>query len=208
MKSWKSIPLLFTVLLILFSSSSFGYQYYGTPNSNPQNAYKLIGGISSGYYANYASNVYFQGTYYQLQGAALGAYSIWKSDTEFNMDLLPSGSVATSKIGVNNASLGADFKYTYGFTYFYRNGQLIMGLNGGPTQNWDRASVFLNLDGIHHYGMSFTEYRALAIHEVGHALGLNHENYQPSVMRDGTGFLSGGYYIPQADDINGINTLY
>ncbi len=47
-------------------------------------------------------------------------------------------------------------------------------------------------------------------HELGHALGLGHSEYDNSLMEPYNSVRWGTYgiYYPQQDDINGINTLY
>lgn len=195
------IPLLVIVVFFLSSTTIFA-AYFGSPPM------KMIGGISSGYFGNHASNVQFQGKSYNLQSAVLGAYSIWKSDTIFNMTLLPAGSTNTSKIAVYVTESPDNFQL--GFTNYYKNGSPISD-NAGPYDDWDRAIVFLNLNRISEYnniGMNFTEYRALAIHEIGHALGLAHQDLFDSVMKDLALFLVEGFYVPQPYDIQMVNDLY
>jgi hypothetical protein len=55
--------------------------------------------------------------------------------------------------------------------------------------------------------MGKSDFRRVAVHELGHVMGLDHENSVPSIMSTsvGTGNTIAG---PQPDDIAGINTLY
>jgi hypothetical protein len=48
------------------------------------------------------------------------------------------------------------------------------------------------------------DFRRVALHELGHALGLNHEQINPAIMR---GLVSSTITL-QADDINGANAIY
>lgn len=48
------------------------------------------------------------------------------------------------------------------------------------------------------------DFRRVAVHELGHALGLGHEDVQPSIMRANVGNIED----PTADDIAGVNVLY
>jgi len=48
------------------------------------------------------------------------------------------------------------------------------------------------------------DFRRVAVHELGHLLGLDHESIAPAIMAPTTSDLE----VPQADDIAGINALY
>ncbi len=56
-------------------------------------------------------------------------------------------------------------------------------------------------DGPLRYAPDFTR---VAVHELGHALGLDHEDSVPSIMSSRIGDLT----IPQLDDVQGIQALY
>jgi MYXO-CTERM domain-containing protein len=51
---------------------------------------------------------------------------------------------------------------------------------------------------------STADFRRVAIHELGHLLGLDHENAVPSIMKP----VSDDHYLPQADDVAGIEAIY
>src|SRR5262249_18741716 len=53
----------------------------------------------------------------------------------------------------------------------------------------------------------FQDFKRVALHELGHAIGLGHEDSVPSIMST---FVTNGSTIitPQPDDIAGVNTLY
>lgn len=51
---------------------------------------------------------------------------------------------------------------------------------------------------------STNDFRRVAVHELGHAMGLSHEDEVASIM----GTFAGNIEVPQQDDINGVNTIY
>jgi hypothetical protein len=55
--------------------------------------------------------------------------------------------------------------------------------------------------------MNVADFQRVALHELGHAMGLQHEDNVPAIMR--TGVALGTTIIdPQPDDINGVNAIY
>lgn len=48
------------------------------------------------------------------------------------------------------------------------------------------------------------DFRRVAIHELGHLLGLGHEDVVPSIMTT----VTGDHHLPQGDDVAGIEAIY
>ena len=211
--SFKSV-LLSILGLFFLSSSVLAYSYWGPIIG----FYKIDSGVTSGYYNNYASNQTLNGKSYNMLTAFNSAFSIWMSNTEANLIPLPSGSTATPKITSYSTSF-PEKPELYGWATMYKNGNNISPLlgEGAPSGSWDKAYVFLNINGLDSYTqlgtMGYTQVRAIAFHEIGHALGLAHFAGLPSIMDDTKTnkklkILEQGWTVPQTDDINGINNLY
>jgi len=80
-------------------------------------------------------------------------------------------------------------------TSFNNNGTTRTGIVFKNTVNWNVFS-----------GDSFgeTDFRRVAVHELGHAMGLDHESTLAAIMQPSVGSIE----LPQADDIAGIASLY
>lgn len=202
---------MFIVVLSVFfcSPSVFAYVYYYDQFWIPLH---LEGGISSGHYYNGTSDTTYNGKRYDIHKAFDGAFSLWKNATD--MDLSLGSNISGAKISAFQAEY-LDDAFLYGWTHFYKDGSLLnerYGQGSGPSENWDKAYVFLNLYAIDDYGMDWVEYRAVAAHEIGHALGLQH-NSEESIMNnsfinDVPVIFTNGWTYPQQDDIDGVNNLY
>lgn len=57
-------------------------------------------------------------------------------------------------------------------------------------------------------GYTVDHIRANTGHELGHALGLGHSNMCPAIMNPVDTYITCGIYLPQQDDINGVNAIY
>ena len=49
-----------------------------------------------------------------------------------------------------------------------------------------------------------SDFRRVAVHELGHSLGLDHTTISPAIMRPNIGSVQ----VPQADDLNGVEAVY
>ena len=82
------------------------------------------------------------------------------------------------------------------------------------TRSWRTGSTTVETDIVFNsnrswdlYGgarQSAIDFQRVAVHELGHALGLNHEQDTPAIMAPSVGNIR----APQADDIAGVRALY
>jgi hypothetical protein len=63
--------------------------------------------------------------------------------------------------------------------------------------DWDIYSGPIRADG-------FVDFSRVAVHEIGHIIGLDHENTAPSIM----GQVIGDVEVPLLDDVNGVFAIY
>ena len=140
------------------------------------------------------------------------AVATWNDATVFAIN--PLGSSADPCINPNDspAITGADFKdtlcgqewddTTLAVTISWSEGeggriQAGIAFNPGFTWNvyngpWQAAQA---------------DFRRVAVHELGHTIGLNHENVQPSIMSTAVG-VGDTIEVPQVDDVAGVNAMY
>lgn len=193
-----------TVLLALIALALFSnlnavsaYTYY--------NYNRMEGGISSGHYSIQAPvTTVYNGTTYYIMRAFNSGFQTWNNNSIAN---LTSGSSSGAKV-IAYSMNDTDQEDLLGKCVWYQ-GTTRMDI---PYQNWTKAYIFLNIHAIDHHGLSETEYRAVAAHEIGHAFGLSHDTGQASLMDSGfdphPAFLTNGWYTPQSDDIRGVERLY
>lgn len=199
MKIISKFFLLTTLLFLSFSSTVLAYEYWGPWYDH----YKLIGGVSSGYYKNYATdNFLINGTYYDFRTAYENAMADWNSKTESS---LSSGSA--DKIAMYAEDYG-DLGL-YGWVTMYKGYVQVQDCSTcAPTDDWDVAYSHLNAFDIEDgTPLTQSEVEGIATHELGHCLGLAHEHYEIAVMDD-VDNLDNGWLDVQTDDKNGVNNLY
>lgn len=188
---------------IMIPVNAFAYEYWGP--------YEMIGGISSGVYMNNAVNNYsYNGTTYDFGTAFNGAFNEWNNLTESNIlnDLNYDGTTKMRTEGQNYGNLNL-----YGWAEMRKGGMFGTRVNAqygatGPSEDWDFAWVYVNAYDINEDNLSYSQYRAVAIHEVGHGLGLAHERDGVAAVMNDQLYLSNGWLTPQQDDIDGVNNLY
>ena len=92
-----------------------------------------------------------------------------------------------------------------GFLLEFKEGVWGAVYNTPPTQNWDYSIIKLNQPIID----NFTAYNkeGTISHEMGHVMGLNDDNSITNHIMCQLNFYR-SVNSPQADDVNGINSLY
>jgi len=78
-----------------------------------------------------------------------------------------------------------------------------------PTHNYLETDIVFNSNkswGIYSGALinNVTDFQRVAVHELGHAIGLNHESNQISIMNPTISSIE----KPQADDLNAVSQIY
>ena len=175
--------------------------------STAVNAYELIGwrwqynnivfhtGFNSGEDGTSAAD---------YQSALNDAINSWNSESNFQYDINSAYIDPCAAGGDNSASFESDIcGAAFGdnalavASTFYSNG-------GGTIY----SDIFFNSSynwGIHNNNGSPYDFKRVALHEVGHTLGIGHEENNSSIMNPG---YQGNVTTIQPDDINGIRAIY
>jgi hypothetical protein len=114
---------------------------------------------------------------------------------------MPEGPISGAKFSVTvcGEAWGAA---TLAVTLIWIRGEEIgqSGILFNTIQQWDVFSGPLSENPL----IGRREFRRVAVHELGHALGLNHEDDVPAIMSGFTDDIE----MPQQDDIDGVEFLY
>jgi hypothetical protein len=141
----------------------------------------------------------------ELQTAYLEAMTLWNTYSTFNYTATansgytdPCPSTGDNSVVFADTSCGSAFGGTtlaVQQTWFSGSSSSKTGTVFNNTKQWDIYSGNWN---------GTAEFRRVAVHELGHGLGLGHSAASPAIMRPSTGNTE----VPQADDIAGAAVRY
>lgn len=190
-------------LMLLAISNVSAYEYF---------SYKYSTGITNVRYNNFAEDDFDQeGTIYDFKTIFHQVMNAWKNLTEVDIRHAPDyptyGDIILGLYAIDYGELGLN-----GWARMYSGSSPVNGSLGstGPTQAYNYCTATLNAHDIQDDGaMTELEARVIGYHEVGHCLGLAHEDDgTPSIMASGETAISNGWLNIKQDDIDGVNNRY
>ncbi len=209
-KRRKAVAIAMTIILCLAFVNHRVDAYYLL-------GYKYINGISNliwSYY-NPSSLMPNCGNYLSGMYTSTAAWENGVSSLDFTYSSYSTSNNVIYNIVFLVGNYGSGGSYG-GAIYYNSSGNLVSTYNSntgtynGPTQNY--AYVFIRCN--HSLMQSFTANNRLVAmysHEIGHALGLAHADYNPYVVMykyNVDDYYTYYIYLPQTDDCLGVTNLY
>jgi hypothetical protein len=160
-----------------------------------------LGGVGSNLFSTFNNNPKLSG---QWQNIILKAAQVWAQQTNINFEVVPDDGAAFGS--------GADEQGDPEFGdiriggYNFGNSTLGWAYQPPPVNDFSMAGdVFLNTAQKFTVGSAGYDLFTVAVHEIGHALGLEHSTASPAVMY---GIYNGVKSALNSDDIAGVQSIY
>ncbi|MFF2878146.1 matrixin family metalloprotease [Gottfriedia sp. NPDC057991] len=181
-KYFFSIAVVFIIVIFFGLGRALAYS-----TTSP---YKLVGGINSK-------------TYYIGDPGGTWASSIRSGVSSWNSLSYANYSEKSTSNQTLNYFVGAFGNTGWcGFTYYVDSDGSMINYGGYPNKNWYKNEVQLNTS--MNYQVCSASKKIVAMHEMGHSMGLKHSTNTGALMYDGYKTID----YPTTDDLNGIEALY
>ena len=159
-----------------------------------------LGGVSSNLISTFNARFGSAATW---QNVILKAAQQWAQQTNINFALVSDSGVASGSGGYQQGDPGMGDIRIGGFVF--ADNSLALAFAPPPVNNYSAAGdMAFNTGQSFRIGSTYDLY-TVAMHEVGHALGLGHSNYALAAMYPA---YVGKKYGLHVDDVNGIRAIY
>jgi Matrixin len=160
-----------------------------------------LGGPTSNLFASFNSRF---GSATAWENAVLKAAQTWSAQTNLNFAVVPDNGTASGSGSYQQGDPGMGDIRIGGYN-FNNTSILALGYMPPPVNNYSIAGdVGFNTGQSYHMGSTYDLY-TVAMHEIGHALGLDHSSTSAAAMYASYGGVKSAL---TADDIAGIRSIY
>jgi len=145
-----------------------------------------------------------------FDAAFIEAANLWNQNSTFRFNIDTSSPVDPCAQGNGSVLNGARFSATLCGVSFQSGSTLAVARTFSSGNRNVRTGIIFNTAftwGVYNGRLqrSSTDFRRVAVHELGHTLGLDHETRFPAIMQPS---ISSAIETPQVDDIGGVASLY
>lgn len=193
------VPALATVMVLLMSASAVAYDFSGSKWLGAKaDFYVDMDGISA--------------TQISWNAAFIAAMDAWSEQTMFDFTAIAENTDPCRIDGLSSVDFTADLCGSeFGANTLAVTMRRFAGQTLGPSRITE-ADIMVN-DSIQYnvydgpliqFGISGIDFGRVALHELGHVIGLDHESSNTAIMSPNIGNV----FELQEDDINGVTALY